>query len=108
MDGIWVLPAVAGSIATAFILKWFLHSPVADAWAERIRLNRRRRRHWKGFGGEWIDAPVDTGAGDDQRVADMEQRLAALGDQVTELAERLDFAERLLAKRREQQLGAGQ
>lgn len=108
MDGIWVLPAIAGSIATALTLKWFFHSPVGDAWAERIRLNSRRRRHWKGFGGEWVDAPVETDTGDNQRVAELEQRVAALGDQVTELAERLDFAERLLAKRREQQLGAGQ
>ncbi|MGH7646291.1 MAG: hypothetical protein ACREMR_11990 [Gemmatimonadales bacterium] len=81
-------------------------SPIADAWAERIRLNSRRRRHWKGLGGEWLDVPAETGA-DEHRVAELEQRLTVLGGQVSELAERLDFAERLLAERRDHKLGAG-
>ncbi len=37
----------------------------------------------------------------DARVADLEDRLLGLGTQVGELAERLDFAERLLAQARE-------
>jgi len=106
LDFPWVLPAIVGSIATALTLKWLFGSPIADAWAERIRLNSRRRKYWKGLGGEWTDVPVETGA-DEQRVAELEQRLTALGGQVSELAERLDFAERLLAERREHKLGAG-
>jgi len=34
--------------------------------------------------------------------------VSALDGQVAEMAERLDFAERLLAERRERKLGAGQ
>src|SRR5207245_179153 len=37
-----------------------------------------------------------------------EERVSALDGQVAEMAERLDFAERLLAERRERKLGAGQ
>jgi hypothetical protein len=104
---LWVLPAIAGSAATAFIAKWFLQSPVADAMAERIRLNARRRKHWKGLGGEWRDEPLDGTPLDDRRAVELDERLSALTDQVSELAERLDFAERLLAEKRGQQLGAG-
>jgi hypothetical protein len=106
MEAIWVLPAIAGSIATAFVAKWLFQSPVGEAWAERIRANARRRRHWKGFGGEWTDVPGDGAGADDKRVAELESRLAALDGQLAELAERLDFAERLLADRRREQLGA--
>ncbi len=104
---LWVLPAIAGSAATALIAKWFFQSPVADAMAERIRLNARRRKHWKGLGAEWHDEPLDGGALDDRRAAELGERLLALTGQVSELAERLDFAERLLAEKRGQQLGAG-
>jgi hypothetical protein len=41
-------------------------------------------------------------------VAGLEEQLSLLQGQVAELAERLDFAERMLAERRERQLGAGQ
>ena len=107
MEMLWVLPAIAGSTAMAFIAKWFFQSPVAEAMAERIRLNARRRKHWKGLGGEWHDEPLDSGALDDRRAAALDERVSALTDQVSELAERLDFAERLLAEKRGQQLGAG-
>jgi len=107
MDLIWVLPAIAGSVATALIAKWFFQSPVADALAERIRTSGRRRKHWKGLGGEWHDEPLDAAGLDDRRAAELDDRLSALGEQVSELAERLDFAERLLAEKRSSQLGAG-
>ena len=105
MDGLWIVPAIAGSLAWALIARWFFQSPVAEAMAERIRLNGRRRKHWKGFGGEWHDE-LDAAALDDRKNADLEDRLTALSDQVSELAERLDFAERLLADKREQRLPA--
>ncbi|MGH7674192.1 MAG: hypothetical protein ACREMV_02880 [Gemmatimonadales bacterium] len=106
MEFPWVLPAIVALIAAGVSLTAFFRSPLAEAWAERIRQSSRRRRHWKGLGGEWLDVPVETGA-DEQRVAELEERLTALGGQVSELAERLDFAERLLAERREHKLGAG-
>jgi hypothetical protein len=106
MDMLWILPAIAGSVASAFIAKWFFQSPVADAMAERIRQNGRRRKHWKWFGGEWHDEPLDAGMLDDRRGAELDERVTALADQVSELAERLDFAERLLADKREHQLHA--
>jgi len=47
------------------------------------------------------------GAGEDpQRAAALEAQVAALQGQISELAERLDFAERLLAEQRGRKLGA--
>src|SRR5205085_9801874 len=69
-------------------------SPVGEALAERIR----QRSH-----GRWGAAGEDP-----QRVAVLEEQVAQLQGQVSELAERLDFAERMLAERRERKLGAGQ
>ena len=91
----------------AMALRWLFRSPVGEALAERIREGSRRRRHWKGLGGEWTDAPAE-GAAAERRVAALEERVVALDGQVAEIAERLDFAERLLAERRERKLGAGQ
>src|SRR2546426_5411659 len=91
----------------AIALRWLFRSPVGEALAERIREGSRRRRHWKGLGGEWMDAPAE-GAEAERRVAALEERVSALDGQVAEMAERLDFAERLLAERRERKLGAGQ
>ena len=104
MEGLWILPAIAGSVASVLIAKWFFQSPVAEAMAERIRLSGRRRKHWKWFGGEWHDEPLDAAPLDDGKSADLDDRLTALSDQVSELAERLDFAERLLADKREPRL----
>jgi len=52
----------------------------------------------------WEVADVSVGAsvsGAERRVADVEDRMLALETQVSELAERLDFTERMLAKVRE-------
>jgi hypothetical protein len=80
-------------LALMFVgLRWVFRSPVGEALAERIRTRTRFR-----------------GIGEDpQRIAGLEEQVAHLQAQVTELAERLDFAERLLAERRERKLGAGQ
>jgi len=75
-------------------VRWLLRSPVGEALAERIR--QRSQRRW-GAVGE-----------DPQRVAALEEHVSQLQGQVSELAERLDFAERMLAERRERKLGAGQ
>jgi TolA-binding protein len=56
-----------------------------------------------------VERPRGADAGEDaQRVAALEEQVSHLQGQVSELAERLDFAERMLAERRERKLGAGQ
>ena len=99
----FVVVVVVGAMA----LRWLFRSPVGEALAERIREGSRRRRHWKGLGGEWMDAPAE-GAEAERRVAALEERVSALDGQVAEMAERLDFAERVLAERRARKLGTGQ
>ena len=88
-----LLGVVAIAVAGALVLRWFFRSPIGEAIAEGMRERRRRR----------VPADADPG-----RVAALEQDLARLRGEVSELAERLDFAERLLAERREPRLRAGQ
>jgi hypothetical protein len=75
-------------------IRWVFRSPVGEALAERIRSRVRGRG---GVAGE-----------DSHHGAALEAQLSQLQGQVAELAERLDFAERMLAERRERKLGAGQ
>ena len=97
--GIVPLVGIIGvAICVAFVVRWVVNSPVGDAIAESIRLNSRPRRHWKGKGGEWESVPVD--AMDETRVAELEHQVQQLSGQVTELVERLDFTERVLAESR--------
>jgi len=88
-----VMPII-GLLAVFLGLRWVFRSPVGEAIAERIRARVHGR--W-GAGGE-----------DPHRVAALEDQVVRLQGQVSELAERLDFAERMLAERRERKLGAGQ
>jgi len=97
----WMFGVVFGLVGVAVIVKAFVRSSLGNALAERVRLNSRRRRHWKGLGGEWTDEPQDT-AESTGRVGELEAEVAALRAEVSELAERVDFAERLLAGKREQ------
>ncbi|HMG17533.1 MAG TPA: hypothetical protein VK573_02320 [Gemmatimonadales bacterium] len=92
--------AVVALIVGGVVLYAFFKSDLAAAMAERIRAGMHRRKHWKGLGAEWSDTPGSS-TGDDSRVAQLEE-------QVAELAERLDFAERLLAQKRERTLRAGE
>jgi hypothetical protein len=84
-------------VAGILVTRWFFHSPIGGAIAEGIRL-RRRRRYGLGPDGEGAEAP---------RVAALEDQVRLLSSQVSELGERLDFAERLLVEKRGQQLGTG-
>ena len=94
--------AVAAMIVGGVVLYAFFKSDLAKAIAERIRAGIHRRKHWKGLGAEWVDTP---GSGiDEPRVAELEEQVGALHGQIAELAERLDFAERLLAQKRERSL----
>ena len=76
----------------ALALRWIFRTPVGEAIAQRIREGKRPR-------GERVDQ--------ERARAELEERVAALQEHVGELAERLDFAERLLAERRERPLGPG-
>jgi hypothetical protein len=104
-----LIGAVAALIVGAVVLYAFFKSDLATAIAERIRAGIHRRKHWKGLGGEWIDTPGESvGGGDERRVTALEEHVGQLQGQVAELAERLDFAERLLAQKRERTLRAGE
>ena len=89
-----IITTVVVIVVVAVALRWIFRTPVGEALAERIRTRGQRR--W-GAGGD-----------DPQRVAELEAQVSHLQGQVSELAERIDFAERLLAERRERKLGAGQ
>ena len=87
-----MMPVIA-LVVVLLGLRWVFRSPVGEAIAERIRMRVRGR--WGAMGE------------DPQRVAALEEQVSQLQGQVSELAERLDFAERLLAEGRERRLGAG-
>jgi len=91
---------VGGMIVTGVVLRAFFRSDLATAIAERIRGKTRRR--WKAMGGDWHDTPVE--GLESGHVTELEQRVTDLQGQLTEMAERLDFAERLLAQKRERSL----
>ncbi len=85
-----IMPLI-GIVVLFLGLRWALRSPVGEAR------------------GEWLDVPEQgEGAADERRVEALEQQVVELQGQLSELAERLDFAERLLAERRERRLSAGQ
>lgn len=75
------------------LVRWAFRSPIAEAIGERIRRGRRN--------------PEMTGE-QDERMARLEGDLSVLRGELTEVQERLDFAERVLAEKRERRLGAGQ
>jgi hypothetical protein len=90
-----LIGVVAGLIITGVVLYAFFKSDIAAAIAERIRVGLHRRKG------------IDT-TGDEPRVMQLEERVELLHGQIAELAERLDFAERLLAQKRERTLRAGE
>jgi hypothetical protein len=92
------LTPVVGLLVIFLGLRWVFRSTVGEAFAERIRMRSQRR--W----GRWGRSD---GSDDPQRVAALEEQVTQLQTQVSELAERLDFAERMLAERRERTLGGG-
>ncbi len=89
-----IIAAVVVIVVVAVALRWIFRTPVGEAIAARIRTRAQRR-----WGAE---------SEDPQRVAALEEQVSQLQGPVSELAERLDFAERMLAERRERKLGAGQ
>lgn len=73
---------------------WYLYDVVVIAAGDFMDGDGRRVTRW-----ELPDAGPPSTA--DRRVSDLEDRLLGLEAQVGELAERLDFSERLLAQARE-------
>ena len=73
---------------------WYLYDVVVVAAGDFMDGEGRRVARW-----ELSDAAPHAAV--DRRVADLEDRLLGLEGQVGELAERLDFSERLLAQARE-------
>lgn len=87
---------IGGFVVAGVVLYAFFKSDLAAAIAERIRAGIHRKRRWKGLGQEYIDTP-DEGA-------ELEHKVVEMQGQIAEMAERLDFAERLLAQKRERSL----
>ena len=76
---------------------WYLYDIAMVAVGEFRDSDGRRLTRW-----EVADPGVGIAAsGPERRVADVEDRMLALETQVNELAERLDFTERVLAQARE-------
>jgi len=84
-----LIGVLAVLIVGALAVRWLFRSPIGEAIAEGIRMRRRRR-----YG-------ADVSETGEQRVAELETEMQALRGQLAELAERVDFAERLLAQSRE-------
>lgn len=97
-----LIGVIGAMVVSGVVLYAFFKSDLAAAIAERIRAGIHRRRKWKGFGGEWSDTPIE--GADADHVAELEHKVVEMQGQLAEMAERLDFAERLLAQKRERSL----
>ena len=82
---------IGGMVLSAVVLWAFFKSDLAAAIAERIRTGVRRRK-----------AAIDDVQG--EHSTELDQRITDMQGQIAEMAERLDFAERLLAQKRERSL----
>jgi uncharacterized protein YlxW (UPF0749 family) len=83
-----LVAVIAVIISGSLGLRWMFRSPIGEAIAQRIREGRRHGKH------------------DDASRAALEDRVAQLQEQVTELGERVEFAERLLTEQqRSRQVG---
>ena len=87
-SGIWMCVTVGG------LGIWYLYDVIIVAAGEFRDAEGRRVTRW-----EIAEDP--TGAPAEWRVDALEERIRSLEAEAGELAERLDFAERLLAKQRE-------
>lgn len=81
-----LISVVTVILVGALSLRWVFRTPVGEALAQRIRGGRTSSKQSE------VEA---------ERLRDMDARLAQLQEQVAELAERLDFTERMLASQRE-------
>ena len=81
---------IGGMVITGIVLWAFFKSDLAAALAERIRGRKKTSEPVEGV--------------DPEHVAELDQRVVEMQGQIAEMAERLDFAERLLAQKRERSL----
>ena len=81
---------VGGMVIAGIVLWAFFKSDLAAALAERIRGRKKSSESVEGV--------------EPEHVAELEQRVVEMQGQIAEMAERLDFAERLLAQKRERSL----
>src|SRR6266702_3906103 len=88
-SGVWMCLTLGG------LGIWYLYDVVVIAAGDFRDCDGRRLVRWDVAGDEADPPPGD------RRVDDLEGRMQALESQVSELAERLDFSERLLAQVRE-------
>jgi len=88
-SGVWMCLTLGGMGI------WYLYDVVVVAAGDFRDGDGRRVVRW-----EVSDAGIGPSASD-RRVSDLEDRMLGLESQVGELAERLDFSERLLAQARE-------
>ena len=91
-----LIGVIGGMVLAGVVLYAFFKSDLAKAMAERIRAGMHRKK-------QWSDTPIE-GIADADHVAELEQRVTDMQGQIAEMAERLDFAERLLAQKRERSL----
>lgn len=76
---------IVGLVVSGIVLYRFLQSDLAAALAERLRRRKKSSQ------------PIE---GVEAQVAELEQEVVVMRGQITEMAERLDFAERLLAQQK--------
>ena len=89
-----LIPLVATGIVIIgglIALRIIMRSPVGEAWAERIRLRTRRK---------YGDAAAITGEQGTQIEA-VQDQMGRIEAHLSELTERIDFTERILAKQRD-------
>ncbi|HWC73606.1 MAG TPA: hypothetical protein VG454_06685 [Gemmatimonadales bacterium] len=79
---------IAVTVIVGIVLWGFFKSDLASALAERIRGRKK--------------SAVD--GSDSEHVEELEHRIVDMQGQITEMSERLDFAERLLARKSERAL----
>lgn len=88
-SGVWMCVTLGG------LGIWYLYDLVVLAAGDFVDGDGRRVLRWE------VSDPAAAPAPAERRVTDLEDRMLSLEGQLTELAERLDFAERLLAQARE-------
>ncbi len=88
-SGVWMCLTLGG------LGIWYLYDVVVLAAGDFVDSDGRRVVRWE------VSDPAAAPAPAERRVTDLEDRMLSLEGQLSELAERLDFAERLLAQARE-------
>jgi len=86
-----IVVTVIVGVGLLLALRVVMQSPVGEAWAERIRLRTRRK---------YGDSAAITGEQGAQFEA-VQDQMGRIEGHLSELTERIDFTERILAKQRD-------